>query len=299
MQSNLLSRLKIASVVALVAAGCADILGADFGDYSVQPGADASTSGGSAGTGGRIASGGASGSGGAIATGAGAVVASGGDAGSGGVGATGGENPGGTPATGGATTSGGSANTGGVGTGGVTNTGGTTNTGGVPTCGAPSTTPELCNGIDDDQDGLIDEPSTSNTAACNGCTAVQRNGFAYWFCTGTLHDLQPAENDCVSKGGHLASIHDQAEHDFIRTNMASLSSSTRFWIGLDDQTTEGAYVWADGSVFDYHYFTCSPAAITRTSAEDCVDVVLATGCWDDDDCTGHTFPYVCRAPHCP
>jgi hypothetical protein len=158
---------------------------------------------------------------------------------------------------------------------------------------------EVCNGADDDGDGLVDEPSSQNTAACNGCTPIQRNGFAYWFCTATNRDWQPSETNCVAKGAHLASIHDQAENDFVSSTMIGMGGTGRFWIGLIDRDSEGNYVWLDGTPVDYTYFNCSTTATLSTGSEDCANINGSGGCWDDDDCSGHSFRSVCRAPHQP
>lgn len=53
-----------------------------------------------------------------------------------------------------------------------------------------------------------------------------------------------AKTLCASlpKPGHLVTIADQAEQDFVN----ALMDSSRFWLGLDDLTTEGTFVWVTG-----------------------------------------------------
>ena len=50
------------------------------------------------------------------------------------------------------------------------------------------------------------------------------------------HYWQDAENDCILRGGHLASIHSQAEGDFI-IELAG-SSTTYIWLGATDIVLE-------------------------------------------------------------
>jgi len=57
-----------------------------------------------------------------------------------------------------------------------------------------------------------------------------------------------ARDRCVGIGGVLAGIHSQAVDDALEVdiNWHSGGSSERFWIGLNDITTEGTLVWEDG-----------------------------------------------------
>ena len=50
------------------------------------------------------------------------------------------------------------------------------------------------------------------------------------------HNWQDAENDCILRGGHLASIHSQAEGDFI-IELAG-SSTMYIWLGATDIVLE-------------------------------------------------------------
>jgi hypothetical protein len=252
---------------------------------------DASASGGSSGT-----------TGGSGATaGTGASGGAGGSTASGGSGGTSTAGTSGDAGASGASTGGTSQDAGSGGsTGGASGTGGGSSGAGGGT-GCDGGAVEVCNGTDDDLDGLVDEPSAQNTAACNGCTPIQRNGFAYWFCT-SGRDWAPARDNCTSKGAHLASIHDQQENDFVASTMVGLGVTGRFWFGLNDRSTEGTYVWLDGTPVDFKYFNCSTTANLSTGSEDCANMQGSSKCWDDDDCSGHSFPSVCRAPHsdaCP
>ena len=58
-----------------------------------------------------------------------------------------------------------------------------------------------------------------------------------------------AESHCITLGGHLASVHSDKEKDFI----LGLSSTKQFWIGGNDEETEGEWVWTDGSDFSYSF----------------------------------------------
>ena len=100
----------------------------------------------------------------------------------------------------------------------------------------------------------------------------------------------------------LASIHHLADNDFVASTMVGLGVSGRFWLGLNDRSSEGNYAWLDGTAVEFTYFNCSTTARPSTEAEDCASMIASSKCWDDYDCSGYSFPSVCRAPHqdsCP
>ncbi|KAI6214088.1 C-type lectin domain-containing protein [Aphelenchoides besseyi] len=58
----------------------------------------------------------------------------------------------------------------------------------------------------------------------------------------------PAENFCRELGGHLVSIRDLAENDFVH----HLRKKNNIWIGLNKvNEREGPYGWSDGSELNY------------------------------------------------
>ena len=64
-----------------------------------------------------------------------------------------------------------------------------------------------------------------------------------------------AENEAVSLGGHLATINDQAENDWVWNTFSSqaftISSFGGLWIGLNDEALEGTFVWTSGEPVSY------------------------------------------------
>ena len=57
------------------------------------------------------------------------------------------------------------------------------------------------------------------------------------------------EAEAQALGGHLATVNDAGEQDFLRRTFERLG--TNLWIGLNDAAVEGTYRWADGSVLGY------------------------------------------------
>jgi len=126
-----------------------------------------------------------------------------------------------------------------------------------------------------------------------------------------FHD---AEFMCTSKGGHLASVHSQADHELIDD-----LTDANLWIGLHDRHSEGCsrhgscghqcdgldtgFIWTDGTNVDFHMWAngepndwngyasdCSQAS-TDGGVEDCTEMKY-NGRWNDDMCH-FSKSYVC------
>ncbi|KAM8823503.1 ladderlectin-like isoform 2-T2 [Spinachia spinachia] len=61
-----------------------------------------------------------------------------------------------------------------------------------------------------------------------------------------------AEKNCLSLGGHLASVHSVLEyHDIQKLIMSSTFSKPLTWIGGSDAQGDSEWFWSDGTHFDY------------------------------------------------
>lgn len=76
------------------------------------------------------------------------------------------------------------------------------------------------------------------------------NGHAYYLLTYT--NWPAAEQIAVGLGGHLATINDAAENDWIFNTFANYGGLERpMWIGLNDAAQEGTWVWVNGEPATY------------------------------------------------
>ena len=161
---------------------------------------------------------------------------------------------------------------------------------------------EVCDGLDNDCDGLRDEFSAENPL-CHGCALFEREGGrAYAFCLTEPSLAQPwdsAREFCQSTfGADLASIADSLEQGFIETHLIGLATTATFWIGLNDLEVEGEYQWSDGTPFVYSRWGLSQPDQAGPT-EDCVELLAAPnafGLWNDIYCAKPNYPLCEAAP---
>ncbi len=76
------------------------------------------------------------------------------------------------------------------------------------------------------------------------------NGHTYHLLRGG--SWTTAEATAISLGGHLATIDDQAEHDWVLAQWHNWQGvDVDLWIGFNDAALEGAFMWADGTPVGY------------------------------------------------
>ena len=148
---------------------------------------------------------------------------------------------------------------------------------------------ELCNGRDDDCDGVVD-----NGAAC-GCTHGTFGDRAFQFCQTTLN-FQQAESACVGMDYNLAHVEGPGDNAYLYATAVTIQNQ-RWWIGLHDKDVEDTFEWNDGSTSNYRNWGQNQPN-NAGNTQHCVEInesTLAAGTWNDAQCNG-SQSYVCNAP---
>jgi hypothetical protein len=111
------------------------------------------------------------------------------------------------------------------------------------------------------------------------------NGRCYLFDT-TDRTWDSCRDLCSDNGADMFCVSNAAENNFILTNAATATASNGVWIGLNDISVEGSFVWEPGCSSTYlNWNSGEPNDGTSTSSQDCGTVMTTAGFWDDKDCT--------------
>ncbi|MHC5111405.1 MAG: lectin-like protein [Planctomycetota bacterium] len=107
---------------------------------------------------------------------------------------------------------------------------------------------------------------------------IVREGHTYFLIA--PRDWVAAEKYAVSLGGHLATINDEAENNFL---FAELGASEP-WIGLNDRDNEGTFVWSSGEPVEFTDW--SPGEPNDSNGNEDAVRFFSTGQWNDLNETG-------------
>lgn len=104
---------------------------------------------------------------------------------------------------------------------------------------------EMCDGIDNDCDGVLDEyDAETNATECGACRFRVRENSLYYFCSNAL-EWEPAEAFCVLHGLHLVKDDGGPEHDWLLMEMGNTGG---WWTGANDREKENEFKWVSDGV---------------------------------------------------
>ncbi|KAM9500867.1 galactose-specific lectin nattectin-like [Clarias gariepinus] len=106
-----------------------------------------------------------------------------------------------------------------------------------------------------------------------------------------------SEQNCITMGAHLASVHNDDENNFVGALVFSATNSNPLtWIGASDLVQVWVWVWTDGSAFTYSPWAGGQPD-NNGNVEKCVEINFGGG-WNDRICTSLN-PSVCAKPAIP
>ena len=102
-------------------------------------------------------------------------------------------------------------------------------------------------------------------------------------CTSWLN----AESNCTAMGANLVTVHNQEENVFIQHRI----DGGRSWIGLNDRSVEGSFVWTNKEVSSFRFWAAGQP--NNWKKENCVHTLGAKHgyTWNDvpcDNCNNFT-----------
>jgi len=181
-------------------------------------------------------------------------------------------------------------------------------------CGDPATLATL--GCNDDSCGL--QSRVLFTAVAGRSYLVQIGGFNGAMGTGTWQVADPnaplvsvtnpanghrytmhtgrtwteAEALAVSLGGHLVTINDAAENEFVRASVLGFDGvDRRGWIGFNDVASEGNFVWSSGEAASFTNWNGGEPN-NANGTEHYTEMLGGSGAWNDQPDGGNGFGQV-------
>ena len=104
------------------------------------------------------------------------------------------------------------------------------------------------------------------------------------------HDYKTSLFVCKAMGAHLVEYENQQEIDAVISAL-NLGGKSRHWIGLDDITQEGTFVWEHSGQNLSYSEAWKVGEPNDRNNEDCV--VQHRGNWSDAECD-QVYNYICE-----
>jgi hypothetical protein len=126
---------------------------------------------------------------------------------------------------------------------------------------------------------------------CGDSEVWPNNGHDYLFCNPIPLSWRDASLYCRAVGGHLASIDDAYEQDFIFQHVPDGQSD---WIGATDRLYEGQWIWdLSASSLGFSFWADSEPN-NNSDGNDCASYFGTDGKWTAQDCYSLRLPFICE-----
>ncbi len=92
--------------------------------------------------------------------------------------------------------------------------------------------------------------SNANASIITGPIVNPANGHSYFLLN--ENNWTNSEAEALTLGGHMATINDAAENDWVFDTFSFFGDIDRdLWIGFSDAITEGVFLWSSGEPVTY------------------------------------------------
>ena len=144
---------------------------------------------------------------------------------------------------------------------------------------------DVCDTVDNDCDG-----SKDNDGLCP-CDVEEYGGHAYMFCEVPVA-WTTGETSCLTYGYDYTTVNDVSENTWI-IDQSYPRFPGKWWIGLNDRSSEGTFVWANGETATYRNWH-SGEPNDSGGNEDCTQLGRwLDDTWNDEPCTS-SFRFICE-----
>lgn len=128
---------------------------------------------------------------------------------------------------------------------------------------------------------IVFTDSLSWSAVLTGPVVNPANGHQYYLLSG--QDWNAAEAEARTLGGHLATVNDGAENNWIFSTFAHFGGVNRnLMLGLNDAEVEGSFAWVSGDPSTYRNWNFGePNNYTPTQNQDYAVMRPSDGLWND------------------
>ncbi len=137
---------------------------------------------------------------------------------------------------------------------------------------------------------VLTGPASPTVVVLQGPVICPKNGDTYYMLSSS--SWLDAEAQAVSMAGHLASIADAAEQQWVHATFSN-GATRNLWIGLQDAAVEGTFAWTDGTPLAYTNW--GPGQPDNFNGnEDYVGMRASDGAWIDvpSDFAGEVYGVV-------
>ncbi|GFR85025.1 collectin-11 [Elysia marginata] len=138
------------------------------------------------------------------------------------------------------------------------------------------------------------EVSVDDACPSSLVTSVNRfylqvyDGTCFHFVVNYRRTFEDATEQCLKDGGLLAMPKTPAVNDFLaKQSFEHYGAINEMWIGLNDQSSEGQYVWSDDNPLEWSHFARGNGPTSYwilQQFEDCVALDPLDGLWHDFMC---------------